>query len=93
MTEGFSTLAIAHDRFGDILRRPQHFGRSNPHHLDPFTPQPSITLRITRGPIAHVVRNSVDLDAHFGFGAEEIEHEIAAPFLPPEVNAVGRFAE
>jgi hypothetical protein len=63
------------------------------NNIDPLVFQPGVTPFIAHGPIAHIMRQSIDLDADLGLSAVEVEHVCAQRMLPAKLYAFGLTAK
>ena len=55
--------------------------------------QPVVAQFITFSPVAHVMRNAIDLDGQLRPGAEEVDDIGAGGVLAPEFQAAGALAQ
>lgn len=61
---------LFHRRRNIIKRAP----RGYTNDLDALCGQPCVAIRIAVRPVAHIVRDAVDLNRHASLGTEEVEH-------------------
>ncbi len=76
LTEGFSTLAMSHKRFGNILRRFQHVTGRYSQDFKPKFPQESVAAFVLLVPAAHVMCDAINFDAEPCFGAIEVDRDL-----------------
>jgi hypothetical protein len=89
VVEGQARTRHRNDAICDRRRILQYIHRWNPNCVDPVRPQPAIPTLIARRPVAHVMRNPVNLDHHPRVGAIKIHADPAARVLPPKLHALG----
>ncbi len=88
MLRGQARAGSRNDRLCRRRNVAQDLLRGHPNCLQPFGLQPRIAERIAFWPVAHVVRNPVDLDHQPRVGAVEIHPHIAAGVLTAKLHTL-----
>lgn len=76
------------DRFGRRFDIRQHFASRHAQYRQPVSNKCRIAPVVTPGPIAAIMRFTIDLHRHLGAGAVEVENVTKHRVLPTKLNAV-----
>ena len=82
-------MAESNNHLRNLLDVLQYFRCRNSDDSQTLARQESISHLIARRPVAHVVRNPIDLDRQFGRRTIEVEHIGAKWMLAAEFHAFG----
>ncbi len=85
--EGSARLTGADDPLDHLVHVPKHVRRRNTRHHDAPASEPSLSNRVSLGPIPHIMRNAIDFDRQARLGTEEVEHIGARGMLSPKLPA------